>query len=741
MTKQRYLNNIQAVTQTLYKQKRDYYLNHFYEFNKDVLKWPDIYEPLHRKVCNFITDNVNKKKLLLLLPRGTFKSSIVTVGYSLYRIANNPSERILIANATRPMATQFLSQIKNHLQRNEEFKKLFGDLSQTADSWREDRIYVAREKSYEQKEPTVWAQGIESNVVGSHFDIAILDDVVARENITTKEQIEKVKNFYKDALDLIDADKGHKKVIVIGTTWHWDDLYQWIQDDLMGDFEMMRLPAYKDEWETGELLFPTRLSWKVLKELKKQQGNAHFCTPAESPVIMGDLSVKPISEIKEGDEVCGWDEGKGKQASLKRVKVKKTFQYKRNVVEMKMKSGRIVRCTPDHKWFTGRGFSDKAHKRYKPAKVVSRLMYIFDPTTEKLTPHGEQVAHWLGGFFDADGSCGSGYNSIALHQSRFANPLVYRKIKEVLETLNFDYSYWEKIYNEKNPRSRFGFKGMYWINGGKQSKMDFLNWCKPFKKERILQTVYGKTNFIQEKDKIIHIKPIGRKKVYALETETGNYIVWGYGSSNSAQYMLNPIPTEDQIFRPPFKTFEETDLRGIDLKKFVSVDPAISEEKSADYSAMVCVGVDRNNDWYILDVWHDRVKPKRLIDQIFYWNEKWKPVSVGLETVSFQRALQYFMYDEMKKRNLTVPLKELGNTNRTKGDRIRGLQPRYEMGSIFHPQKTAIPMVDSLEDELLRFPKGKNDDLIDALASCLELAFPPKQREERVSIKRSIYPA
>lgn len=479
------LEKIHKTSQTLYQAKKNFYSQHFYEFNRDILAWPDIYEPLHRKVCNFITDNVKKKKILLLLPRGTFKSSIVTVGYSLWRIAQNPSDRILVANATRPMATQFLSQIKNHLQRNDDFKKIFGNLAQTADSWREDRIYVAREKSYEQKEPTVWAQGIESNVVGSHFDIGIMDDIVARENITTKDQIEKVKNFYKDALDLIDAKDGHKQAIIIGTTWHWDDLYQWIQEDLQEDFAIMRLPAYEGEWGKGKLLFPTRLNWKTLKDLKRQQGNAHF----------------------------------------------------------------------------------------------------------------------------------------------------------------------------------------------------------------------------------------------------------------SAQYMLNPIPTEDQIFKGDFRYYDETDLRGIELKKFITVDPAISERKDADYSAMVCVGVDKNNDWYILDIWRDRVQPKRLIEQIFYWNEKHRPVSVGIETTAFQKALQYFIYDEMKRKNLTVPIRELGHTDRSKDERIRGLQPRYETGSIFHPDRKLNPMTDFLEDELKRFPRGRNDDMIDALASQLELAFPPKKREEYMQVRRNVYPA
>jgi phage terminase large subunit-like protein len=87
-------------------------------------------------------------------------------------------------------------------------------------------------------------------------------------------------------------------------------------------------------------------------------------------------------------------------------------------------------------------------------------------------------------------------------------------------------------------------------------------------------------------------------------------------------------------------------------------------------------------------------------------------------------------------------VKQLKNfAESAKDERIRGLQPRYEMGSVFHPQKTSVPLVDFFEDELLRFPKGRNDDMIDSLASQLELAFPPKVKEERTTLSRAVYPA
>lgn len=483
------INRINDINAVMNLKKKDYYASHFYEFNRDVLGWPDIYEPLHRKVCNFVTDNINKKKILLLLPRGTFKSSIVTVGYSLYQIAQNPNDRMLIGNATYPMAVSFLSQIKNHLTKNQSYKNIFGDFSAEADSWREDRIAIAREKSYEQKDPTIWAYGMGGNLVGSHFDMAILDDVVNRDNIGNKEQIEKTKNFYRDVLDLIDPmPSGHKRMIIIGTTWHYDDLYAWIMDkdnNVSRDFAVMRLPAYEGEWGKGELLFPTRLNWETLEKLKNDQGLAHY----------------------------------------------------------------------------------------------------------------------------------------------------------------------------------------------------------------------------------------------------------------SAQYMLNPIPEEEQKFKGPFKKYEETDLKGIPLNKYVAIDPALSEKKDADYSAMVCVGVDKNNVWYILDVWRDRVVPQRLLDQIFFWYDKWHPMSFGLETTAYQRVLQYALVDQMKKRNKFIPLRELTHTEQSKSERILALQPRYETGMIWHPNKTHLPMVEYLEDELLRFPLGKNDDIIDSLASVLELASAARIRDRNHNVYHSSYPA
>ena len=95
-------------------------------FNKYILKAEDgdgkvPLSSFHKDLCHFVTDNISKKKLILV-PRGHLKSTLLTVGYSLYRIANNPAVRILIQNATYQTAADFVRAIKRHLAENEDFR-------------------------------------------------------------------------------------------------------------------------------------------------------------------------------------------------------------------------------------------------------------------------------------------------------------------------------------------------------------------------------------------------------------------------------------------------------------------------------------------------------------------------------------------------------------------------------------------------------------------------------------------
>ncbi len=99
-----------------------------------------------------------------------------------------------------------------------------------------------------------------------------------------------------------------------------------------------------------------------------------------------------------------------------------------------------------------------------------------------------------------------------------------------------------------------------------------------------------------------------------------------------------------------------------------------------------------------------------------------------METVFRQISLKQAMEDEMRKRNIFFEIESLKSNTSDKEKRIRGLVPRWEMGTIYIP--IDHPKFKHLVDELFTFPKGQSDDMVDALAYLLQIASPPPRAAE-----------
>jgi len=302
-----------------------------------------------------------------------------------------------------------------------------------------------------------------------------------------------------------------------------------------------------------------------------------------------------------------------------------------------------------------------------------------------------------------DGGCRSG-NSIFIHQYKEANLVVWQEIRDVLDRLGIEYTSKDKYL---------------WINGGTEAREKILRAGKPAKAYQILKTMYG-SRFCREVDEIVSIEKEEVRDVYALETETGNYIAWGYASSNS-QYMNDPVPQDTAEFQKEWmKTVLEDEIRSREIQYFTMVDPAVSQKKSGDKSAIVTIGVDQFNNWFVVNIIWGQFRPDVLMNHIFDNWEHYHPVKMGIEMSAFQKSLQYAITDEMRRRNIYMPIVEL-KAERSKEERIRGLVPRYANGTIYHLQQ--CPYRAELEEEMIRFPRGRHDDIIDALAYGQQIAF------------------
>lgn len=208
------------------------------------------------------------------------------------------------------------------------------------------------------------------------------------------------------------------------------------------------------------------------------------------------------------------------------------------------------------------------------------------------------------------------------------------------------------------------------------------------------------------------------------KSEVGSY-EW------SSLYQQNPLNAETQEFKKEmYKYITEDEVKQKLTSCFITIDTAVKEEESSDYTGTVINRVDSDNNWYI-KANRKKINSTKLIDYIFdLWSIE-QPESIGIEETTFMQAVYPFLKLEQIKRNVFPIIYPLKHHGKSKILRIRGLLPRYEAGKIYH----IIGQCESLEEEQLRFPKGRNDDEVDSEAyqeQIVNAPYPLKTREQEV---------
>jgi hypothetical protein len=198
------------------------------------------------------------------------------------------------------------------------------------------------------------------------------------------------------------------------------------------------------------------------------------------------------------------------------------------------------------------------------------------------------------------------------------------------------------------------------------------------------------------------------------------------GLSNWASlYQQTPILSENQEFKEDdFRYVSLTEVDAKETRNFLTIDTAISKKASSDYTGIVINYVDRENKWNIR-TYKMKLDPPELINLIFHLHDENAFEKIGIEKTIFLDVFQYILNDEMRKRGIFLPIVELEHKQVSKETRIRGLLPRYNSHSIFHIGKDCA----QLEEELLTFPRGIHDDVLDALAYQLQIAIPPEPKQ------------
>ena len=189
--------------------------------------------------------------------------------------------------------------------------------------------------------------------------------------------------------------------------------------------------------------------------------------------------------------------------------------------------------------------------------------------------------------------------------------------------------------------------------------------------------------------------------------------------------------TYDEESEMGYLNIDGKDMEPVNV--FVGVDPATdSARREADFSVLLVVAVDMNNNIYVLDYIRKRGIPVLaipgesklgIVDYMFQLAKQYNPSLFTVEDTAMSKPIFQALRAEMRRRNdFSVRWKEEKPGNRmSKRDRIQEvLAQRFSIGQI-HIKKDHH----ELFHEIITFgPRMSHDDTIDALAYACKYSRP-----------------
>jgi hypothetical protein len=254
----------------------------------------------------FANDGVTPTRTLLLFaPRSGWKSTVDGLD-AVQWMLNCPDIRIMIITAFRPLAKQFLGEIKRYFYlpprgKASTFQILYPEYILTGVDGRSKEPIRCPAATMDSKEPHLWITSMESSATGMRCDIRKADDAVDPKNSADEELRQNFEFNFNGTNDLVEP-WGFTDII--GTRYFTDDYYgtrmKPDDDGLVAPFSFLSIsawtpkPAYVDMYaallnlpngmsqvteEMVDLWFPSKLSYAALRTMllaKKERNSTNI---------------------------------------------------------------------------------------------------------------------------------------------------------------------------------------------------------------------------------------------------------------------------------------------------------------------------------------------------------------------------------------------------------------------------------------------------------------------------------
>ncbi len=244
------------------------------------------------------------RRLMLLLPPGSAKSTYASKFFPAWWLARHPTSAVIAACHTARLAEHFGRGVKGLLDEHSARLgvKLRGDARATG------RFITQRGGEY-------FGIGINGAVTGRRADLALIDDPIR--SFTEAESFSSREHLWEwFRSELVTRLKPQGRVVLIMTRWHSDDLAGRLLEH--GGWTVLRLPALAESddplgREPGSALWPQWEDIAALEEKRALLGERHFSalfqqTPMRDGGQLFDArKLRVVDSCSEGTAVRAWD--------------------------------------------------------------------------------------------------------------------------------------------------------------------------------------------------------------------------------------------------------------------------------------------------------------------------------------------------------------------------------------------------------------------------------------------------
>ena len=252
----------------------------------------------HYELGRELQDAKPRKRVLHLYPREHAKTTLITLGFTLWCVCNETKRNIVIVSDSVAQAREFLRNIKTELETNEKIIEDYGEMKgnkANGGKWDEQHVITANQIQIKVLSPNAAVRGLQFNYRFTYFDnekgrdvtasktqrpdLFILDDILNDKFIKNKQVRDKLDNWFFGAMiNALDSETGD--VFVIGTVIHHDDLLSrmYKDDERTAGWKKSKSPAcrFNAQGEMIDILWPGRWPMEKLLQRKVEIGSLAF---------------------------------------------------------------------------------------------------------------------------------------------------------------------------------------------------------------------------------------------------------------------------------------------------------------------------------------------------------------------------------------------------------------------------------------------------------------------------------